>query len=312
MTSLPAAVFKSPFSKRKNITPKLSFLPLAVCLLLSFGADPAPACTLFAAAGSRVEGGGTLIAKNRDRPPRLSVLEVRTPPDGYRYLALVAADLAHKPAVAGINEKGLVVVGATAGSLANKDESGAKGLTQTLLKQCATVDEVLARRELLRAAAPVFQALADGRKIAVIEVAPQGRVALKVTDQGTLCHTNHYLDPQFQEYNQKPNISSLIRYCRIDRLLSLQIRPFTLEDFLACSQDRHDGPDNSIWRTGSAAAKARTLATWIVAQLPGAAPHLYIVLANPDEPQKILNLKLEPSLWKKGLNDKIFTLDGDR
>jgi hypothetical protein len=312
MTSLPAAVFKSPFSKRKNITPKLSFLPLAVCLLLSFGADPAPACTLFAAAGSRVEGGGTLIAKNRDRPPRLSVLEVRTPPDGYRYLALVAADLAHKPAVAGINEKGLVVVGATAGSLANKDESGAKGLTQTLLKQCATVDEVLARRELLRAAAPVFQALADGRKIAVIEVAPQGRVALKVTDQGTLCHTNHYLDPQFQEYNQKPNISSLIRYCRIDRLLSLQIRPFTLEDFLACSQDRHDGPDNSIWRTGSAAAKARTLATWIVAQLPGAAPHLYIVLANPDEPQKILNLKLEPSLWKKGLNDKIFTLDGGR
>ena len=291
----------------------------ATVLILSFwlifylaATTPAPACTLFAAAGSRVEGGGTLIAKNRDRPPRRSVLEVRTPPDGYRHLALVAADLAHKPAVAGINEKGLVVVGATAGSLAKKDESGAKGLTQTLLKQCASVDEVLARPELLRAAAPVFQVLADDRKIAAIAVAPQGRVAFKVTDQGTLCHTNHYLDPQFQEYNQKPNISSLIRYYRIDRLLSLQIRPLTLVDFLACSQDRHDGPDNSIWRTGSAAKKARTLATWIVAQPPGAAPQVHVVLANPGEPQKILNLKLEPSLWKNGLIDRILTTAGGR
>ncbi len=300
-------------TKTRSKLQSLSLVLAAWFLLTLTPAIPSSACTLFAAVGSSVEDGGTIIVKNRDRPPRRSALEVRTPPDGYRYLALVTADRPHKPAVAGINEKGLVVVGATASTLVDqKDKHGAKGLTQTLLEQCASVDAVLARPDLLQAAAPVFQMLADGRKIAVVEVAPQGRVAVKVTAQGVLGHTNHYLDPQFQEYNQKPNISSRIRYCRIDRLLSLQPHPFTLEEFLTFSQDRQDGPDNSIWRSGSTPTKARTLATWIVAQPVGGAPRLYVSIANPGEPRKILNLKINPSLWKNGLNDKIRTTDGGR
>jgi len=83
----------------------LSFLMVAAC-------PAARACTLFAAAGDRVAGGGALIGKNRDRDPQGSALRVCTPKSGYRHLALVAADNPKEPAVAGLNEKGLVVADA--------------------------------------------------------------------------------------------------------------------------------------------------------------------------------------------------------
>ncbi|MBI4643694.1 MAG: hypothetical protein HY743_08235 [Deltaproteobacteria bacterium] len=284
---------------------KIIFLALLSWLLLFPGAGPAQACTLFAAAGSRVEGGGTLIVKNRDRTPRQSALKVFAPADGYRHLALVAVDNPKEPAVAGVNEKGLTVVDALPSNLPPQEENrGAIALTQALLTRCASVDEVLAQKDLLAASYPVFQMVADGRKIAIIEIAPGGRVAVKVSDQGILCHTNHYLDPRLQEANRKPN-SSWIRYCRIDRLLSRQQEPYSLEDFLAFSQDRHDGPDNSICRTGSTPTKIRTLATWIVAHPAVGAPRVFVRIANPGERQKIVKLRLEPSLWAKRLQEKI-------
>jgi hypothetical protein len=282
------------------------FLALVAWLLLSPGAKPAPACTLFAAAGNRVEGGGTIIVKNRDRTPRQSALKVFVPPDGYKHLALVSTDSPKEPAVAGVNAKGLAVVDATPGTLtADEEKLGAVALTQALLTRCASVDEVLAQKELLAASYPVFQMAADGRKIAMIEIAPQGRVAVKVMDRGSLCHTNHYLDPRLLGDNQKSNRSTRIRYYRIDRLLSRQSRPFTLEDFLAFSQDRHDGPDHSIFRTGSTPTKIRTLATWIVAHPAAGAPRVFVRIANPGERQKIVTFRLEPSLWAKGLREKI-------
>jgi hypothetical protein len=279
-------------------------------LLLSLGANPTPACTLFAAAGSRVEGGGTIIVKNRDRTPRQSALKVFAPADGYRHLALVAVDNPKEPAVAGVNEKGLTVVDALPSNLPPQEENrGAIALTQALLTRCASVDEVLAQKDLLAASYPVFQMVADGHKIAIIEIAPQGRVAIKVRDQGILCHTNHYLDPRLQEANRKPK-SSRIRYCRIDRLLSRQHEPYSLEDFLAFSQDRHDGPDNSIYRIGSTPDKIRTLATWIVAHPAAGAPRVFVRIANPGECQKIVTFRLKPALWVKGLNDKILLMVG--
>ena len=78
--------------------------------------------------------------------------------------------------MAGINEKGLVVVDASPSSLAPKEEDySAIPLTQGLLTRCASVDEVLAQKELLRASYPVFEMVADRHKVAVIEIAPEGR-----------------------------------------------------------------------------------------------------------------------------------------
>jgi len=278
-------------------------LPL---LLLNFIAAPAAqACTLFAATGSSVRGGGVLIAKNRDRTPRESALRVCSPKDGYKYLGLMTTHNLKQAAVAGINEKGLVVVNAWPSCLTDKEEErGTVPLTPALLTRCASVDEVLAQKRLLAASYPVFVMVADRTKVAWIEVAPAGLVATKACEQGVLYHTNHYLAPQLLWANQKACHSSRVRFRRIAELLGCREGPFTFADFLDFSQDRHDGPDNSINRTGSTASKTRTLATFVV-QLSDDAPHVFIRLSNPGESDKIINLRLEPALWTKGLLEKI-------
>lgn len=272
-------------------------------LFMSF--TRAQACTLFAAVGGSVPGGGTIIAKNRDRSPLASGLKVFTPQEGYRHLGLVSRDFPGAPAVAGINEKGLVVVDASPSSLAPREEDdNAVPLTQALLTRCASVDEVLAQKELLHASYPVFEMAADRHKVAVIEVAPHGQVSVQVRSQGTLCHTNHYLSPQLAWANQAACPSSKARFRRIRQLLDRHGRPFTFADFLVFSQDRHGGPDNSINRLGSTPTKTRTLATFVV-QLSADAPHVFARMSNPGEPDRIVNFRLEPSLWVKGLREQM-------
>jgi isopenicillin-N N-acyltransferase like protein len=284
-----------------------------ILLILAFGlflllpsVPPARACTLFAAAGESVQGGGAIIAKNRDREPQVSVLRVLTPKDGYKQLALVGSGGPQAPAVAGINEKGLVVVDALPSCLPDDDQKvcGAVPLTQALLTRCASVDEVLAQKNLLAASYPVFEMVADARQVAWIEIAPAGLVAVKVCEQGVLCHTNHYLAPELSWANQLRCRSSRVRGRRIGELLATHPGPFTFADFLVFSQDRHNGPDKSINRLGRTAAETRTLATFVV-QLADAAPHVFVRISNPGEPDKIVNLTLEPALWTKGLRQKI-------
>jgi isopenicillin-N N-acyltransferase like protein len=285
----------------------------AIFFFLSFlmvAAGPAAqACTLFAAAGDQVAGGGALIGKNRDRDPQASALKVCTPKGGYRHLALVAAANPREAAVAGVNEKGLVVVDARASCLpaAQQQKCGAVALTQALLSRCASVDEVLAQKDLLTASYPVFEMVADLHKVAWIEVAPGGLVASRVRGRGALGHTNHYLDPDLGWANLRATPGSRVRLRRITRLLTDQeaaSKKFTFADFLVFSQDRHDGPDRSINRFGSTPGETRTLATFVV-QLSGAAPHVFVRLNNPGEPERIVNFILEPGLWTKGLREKV-------
>jgi isopenicillin-N N-acyltransferase-like protein len=280
-------------------------LNLVACLLLSLTVPPAQACTLFAALGSRAQGGGAIIAKNRDRCPLASGLKVFVPQAGYRHLGLVSLDSPNAPAVAGINEKGLVVVDASPSSLPLQEEDySAIPLTQALLTRCASVDEVLAQKELLRASYPVFEMVADRHQVAVIEIAPGGQVSIQADDQGALCHTNHYLSSQLLWANQMAHRSSEVRFRRISRLVDRQRGPFTFADFLVFSQDRHAGPNNSLNRLGSTPGKTRTLATFVV-QLSDDAPHIFVRMSNPGEPDKMVNLLLEPALWDKGLREKI-------
>ena len=281
---------------------------LVAWLLLSLASPPVQACTLFAAAGSSVGGGGTIIAKNRDRCPLVSGLKVFIPQEGYRYLGLVSLDSPQEPAVAGVNEKGLVVVDASPSSLAPHQEEDCRAipLTQALLTRCASVAEVLAQKELLHASYPVFEMVADRHRVALIEIAPEGQVSIQVSEQGTLCHTNHYLSPQLQWANQMACHSSKVRFRRLRQLLDRQGGPFTFADFLVFSQDRHAGPDNSINRLGSTPRETRTLATFIV-QVSNDAPHVFVRMSNPGEPDKIVNFRLDPALWVKGLAEKIGT-----
>jgi isopenicillin-N N-acyltransferase like protein len=256
--------------------------------LLIFFVNAVPgldACTLWGGAGGRVSGGGTLICKNRDwAPGQRQILELVTPEKGYRYFALRVVHPKGNENKAAINEKGLVVVTATVGSIPSSERKKLGKnhlLTSSIMEQCATVEEVLQHSDWFKA--PLFLMIADRQTLAIIEIGPRGAFAVKKTTEEMLFHTNHYLDPEMQKFNAKIKDSSATRFCRIQELLDEKKGNYTLGDFATMSRDSVAGPDNSIWRTGSTPTSTRTLATWIVYQPIQGIPRLFVRIANPGE-----------------------------
>jgi hypothetical protein len=263
-----------------------------------FAGLPSQACTLWGAAGELAAGRGTLVAKNRDwLPDHRQQLSIVRPKEGYASVVLVAIGGAEPGTKAGVNEKGLVIVSATASQVPAADRNRAdrkKGLINRLLSRCAGVDEVLARiHEFDR---PVFYLIGDRKEIAVIEVAPDGNRSISRTNSGVLHHTNHYeaIDPP--GLARRPSVSSKTRSERIADLLKTADGPYTAEDFIRFSQDRDAGPDNSIWRTGGGPSKRRTLATWLVSIPAGGSPQLYLNLANPGEAERVCRIDIQTVL----------------
>jgi len=278
------------------------FVFVAACSYAIIMQSASHACTLWAAAGERVEGSGTILAKNRDFAPQQSELRIVIPKTGFRYFGLFSSEgnVKYGPA-AGINEKGLAVVSATAGSISHKKRNiGAKRLIENILAAHDSVDAVLAGKTVFVNSRPAFYMIADKSKIAVIEVAPQGLISIRTNDNGVLFHTNHYLDENLLHANDKIAKGSITRVNRIEKLLNDHLSGFTIDDFVALSGDANDGPDESIWRTGSATDKVRTLATWIVYIPKQGPPEFSVKLANPEEPVRIYNLILDTPFWTEG------------
>jgi hypothetical protein len=198
----------------------------------------------------------------------------------------------------GINEKGLAVVTATASAIPKNERSADGGnhlSSHEILSSFATVDEVLAQKDrFLRSS---YYMVADGRKIAVFEGAPEGKTAVRVVDDGFIAQTNHYISPELRWYNDRVSKGSKIRYDRITSLLSTRQGQLTMEDFVAFSQDQSAGPDNSIFRTGSDAGKSRTVATWIIAIPKNGSPELYVKMKDPGEDFRAYSGKLDPEFW---------------
>ncbi len=279
---------------------------VCVVLTVQFAAvSSARPCTAWAVAGYRASHGGTLLAKNRDWKPERDELKLVVPARGFRYLALFALHSNGRRFVAaGINERGLAVISTSASSVPRKERAvGAGGLNEKLLASFDSVESVMQQKGMLSGGHPIFLMLADNSEIAQIEIAPHGAVASKTVNRGALCHTNHYLDPKLLWANHKIGKSSAKRLERIEQLLTGHHCPLTLNDFISFSGDRHDGPDDSIWRTGSSPGKERTLATWIVSIPVKGVPSLYVKLANPGETEKSYRLELDESLWTHGWGD---------
>jgi hypothetical protein len=278
---------------------RLAWVGTILCLL---GFQPSEACTLWGAAGDAVEGGGALVAKNRDgAPDHRQELVVLRPPEGYRSVALMAVGGDAPGIKAGVNEKGLVIVSATAGqfpSAERKKIEQKKRLMSHFLATCASVEELLKQVELMRR--PVFYLVGDRAGLAVIEVAPDGRRSVTRAVSGTLHHTNHYGAIEPPGLKRKPGASSRLRHDRIGELLKAPEKPFDLDGFTRFSQDRDAGPDNSIWRTGSDPAKHRTLATWLVSVPPSGSPRLHLKIADPGKPERVCRLEVEEALRLKG------------
>ncbi len=252
--------------------------------------SPVQACTLWAANGSMVEGGGTLIVKNRDwKPDQHQVIKFVAAKKGYSYFGLYAEGT---PAgmKAGINEKGLVVMSATAGSIPSKERKAMpnKPALRKLLNECASVDEALLRTDLFLG--PKILMLADNKKVATVEIGPDGIFNAEVRENAYICHTNHYVLEDMLDLNKKIGQSSQKRYDRICELLDAGTSPYTLDNFLAFSNDQNDGRDNSIFRLGSTPTATRTMAVWAVEIPLAGSPEVYVRILNPDENEKTVKI----------------------
>ncbi|MEN6568169.1 MAG: carcinine hydrolase/isopenicillin-N N-acyltransferase family protein [Veillonellales bacterium] len=268
-----------------------------ICFTLTvifFTSLPAQACTLWAANGSAVAGGGSILVKNRDWVPNQNeVLKLVIPESGYRYFGLYA-DGKYSGMKAGINENGLVVVSATVGSIPSEERRAmphASGILIKLLKECRSVDDALTRTDLFFG--PEFLMLADKNKIATIEIGPEGHFSISSKQNVATYHTNHYVDASMLEFNETVGESSQTRYERIGQLLDSVPEPYDLDTFISFSNDRNDGPDNSIFRIGSTPAKTRTMAVWAVQVPKFGSPEVYVRILNPNEQEKAFRFKAD-------------------
>lgn len=265
-----------------NLSLKRTFLVFLAALL---PASTVLACTLFGAQGSRVLGGGTLVVKNRDYRPEYQEMRL-VQGRRYRYYGLYGGTEEKMGLKGGVNEAGLAVFSAAASCLPQKERRAmgrSTGALGKLLGWYATVEEALASG--IDLGGPKFLLLADATELAWVEVGDQDRVTVRRVQNGTLAHTNFYLSPEFQELNRKPAVSARHRYARIEDLLESRTSPYRLEDLIRYSTDQTEGPDNSIWRTGSREDGPQTLATFGVWIHAGARPDVFVKIRYCPEDQ---------------------------
>lgn len=291
-----------------KIIVKKRILPILFILLFLFFLNiksAARACTLWGSTGEYSVDSSTILAKNRDwKADNVTVIKKAQKKDGYKYFGIFGEKNGKSTGLkAGVNEMGLALVSATASSIPKKERKypGKKFSINTLiLSKFDSVDAVLKEREIFSRYKPCFFMIGDKHKIAVIEVAPGGKISVKETENGIIYHTNHYIsNTEFEKYNKKKSTSSKIRLKRISALLGSRKEPFSMQDFVKISLDRNDGADNSLWRTGSNPKKSRTLATFIVEIPAEEPPKVYIRTADPGKMRKEYRFILDYGFWNQ-------------
>lgn len=267
----------------------LWFSCIAVLVSLSLPM-PAIACTLWAAAGDRVAGSGTIIHKNRDwNPDHQQDLRLVIPKNGFRYLSLYTTGNEWVGTKAGVNSQGLVIV--TASAPAYLDKKGnflGKTNTATLLSRYESVDKALKALEADKwKCGPEFIIMADKTEFASIEFGPDGQYAvISRTSNGVAFHTNHYLSDELTGLNpEKINASSVKRYAKINDLLESK---YTLDVETSHSFSK----DPVLWRTGATPTSVRTLSAWTIRHYGDGHSTLHLIMANPGKPEMSYEIPL--------------------
>jgi len=290
----------------KHIRVTLFFCITALfCLAFS---SSARACTIWAATGEQVKDKGSIVAKNRDNLSSLyTALRFVSPEKGFSFFGIFDIE-ADGYVTAGINEKGLVVVNASANSVPRKKRHVAtEDLTERILTSFDSVNAVLSVKEFFQNSHPAIYIIGDASKIASVEVAPGGKTSVAIKENGILAFTNHYTDTDLLGANERSSRSSFARLKRINYLIGRHTSPFTLDDFIAFSNDRNGGSEGALWTARTPTGKIRTLASWIVYLPANGFPELYVKLANPDEPENTQRITLDSAFWgTKNLPDTLY------
>jgi hypothetical protein len=276
-------------------------LCVVVAIFFPISFSSTQACTIWAATGERVKGRGSIIAKNRDNVSNLyTALKSVTPEKGFTFLGIfdIRAD---GYVTAGINEKSLVVVNASANSVPRKKRRVAtEDLTERLLTSFDSVQAVLSEKDLFQKSHPAIYIIGDASKIASVEVAPGGKMAVVIREgNGTLALTNHYTHRKLLRANEQLSVNSLKRLKRINYLMKNHPFPFTVDDFIAFGNDKNGGQDGALWRDPNLPDKIRTLASLVVYVPVKGSPELSVKLLNPDEPENVQRMTLDNSFWEQ-------------
>lgn len=268
---------------------------IGICMFFSV-VGPVQACTLYGASGGWVEDGGVLVAKNRDWTPQYQELRLVQPKEGYTYYGWFKGDNEPNSLAGGMNQQGLAVFSAMAGTIKKAERLAMphyKGsVVKTLLTTCSSVDEALAMQSVFLG--PQYLILADKSQVAYVEIGPEGKFAVKQMTDGALFHTNHYVEESMQWANYlSPGASSAVRYERIAQLLDGAGKPYSMQNFIEFSNDQTNGPDKSIWRSGSTDTITQTLGAMIIHFRPQGHMEVYI--------------KIREAPWERG-NEKTMLL----
>lgn len=232
------------------------------------------ACTAWEVAGDYVNGTGTLLAKNRDYTyGEYNYLKV-VDNGGYKFLGLYA-NTGNK---GGVNEKGLSVLSLSAPAhwAHQKDLTTTDDLTKFnitwILEHYSSVDETLAALKNANwHTHPQFLAIADSQKIAYIEFGPYGMYSIKSTSNGTLAHTNHYLEDDLLQFNPDKAGYESIRYEKALEQLSSS-STISFDDLKNFTQDP------VVWYKH---AKLMTYSSFIINSQPNGAIKIWIKIENP-------------------------------
>ena len=256
------------------------------------------ACTLWASAGDAVAGGGVIIAKNRDNSSSLhSKLGLVLPEKGYRFLGILDTE-ANGYVVAAVNEKGLVVVNASANSVRrSKRHVATEDVTQRVLENYDSVDSLSKEKDLFRKTHPAIYLIADSSKIMSVEVAPGGNTAITVKDNGSVAFTNHYRAESLAHANERTSRESLMRLKRINQLIAELNRAHTLDDFISLSRDRNSGGPGAVMRDPRKGSVIRTLATFVIRLEPGSSPTVYTQIFNEGTTPETFAARLDERFW---------------
>ncbi|MBI5967233.1 MAG: hypothetical protein HY882_05185 [Deltaproteobacteria bacterium] len=240
-----------------------------------------PACTLYAAIGSAVEGGGVLVGKTRDlMKQEEQFLLKETSSSGYSYLGI--ASRKNSRLTAGINEQGLIIVNASAASI--KDRLRKHLRIESVLGRAASGEEALKifREEGMRS--PIHYLLADQKNLVLLEVYNPERLEMRNISEGVLVHTNHYLLPSMADLNGKIDRSSSIRLDRIQSLM--KDPPFKILQFISFARDHLNGPGHlAICRHRLPGSKSGgiTVSAIVFRLQEGKPPEIWFRLGQPCE-----------------------------
>lgn len=259
----------------------IPFVVLFSLLTFLWGAGIGLACTLYGAIGAAVEGGGVLLGKTRDLAQEEEQVLVReTPRTGLAFLGI--ASRKSRRITAGINDKGLVVVNASASSVEDRTRNHIR--LEKIFSQAGSVEGALRLLRQEGMESPIHYLLADPRHLALLEVFSPERHEIKATSDGILVHTNHYLLPSMGPLNGNPGESSRRRMERIRKLTSSP--PFSPDRFMDFSRDHENGPGaNSICRhhlPGKKSGKI-TVSALVVRLDPIKSPEVWVRLGHPCE-----------------------------